>query len=264
MKQKTRLSPMEQWDRTVAYWVEQHHHGEAEEAHTSEWCWYTDTYNDWLLGVIAKPTKLFNAGDLVITYRSNGSVDRLNAYAISSKGYPVKWTYLPYDSAGADSTATPLASIDLSTHARSEFQLKHRTLYIPEPPFYLSHRSPYDARVREYVAALHDGTADKLIAAAAETIDFVRVDLEHSTGLSAKDSSRPGDTTYTVSCSELRIDDPVLMNDLSTWVQSRYIIGPDGKYPPADRLNAAGLELTERVQQRLGNRVQVTYAEFTR
>lgn len=252
---------MEQWDRTVAYWTAQYHHDEHEEAAATEWCWSNDIYSNWLLGVITKPTKLFNAGDLVIVQNNNGSADRYTIYAVSSKGYPVKYMYLPIGDAGDLETYKPPTNIHEMLHSQAHSMQKHRPVYIPEPPFYLSRRSPHDTLVREYIAALQDGSAGKLIETAARTINFVRVSLDHATGLGAKDSSRTGDATYTISYSELALPTD-LVRELVLWIQSRYTMGPDGTYPSLDTLNAAGMDLAKRVKRYLGDKTRVIYTTF--
>ena len=151
MSQKTFLSPPEQWDRTVAYWAE-HHWDEPE---TSEWAWFTESYNNWLLGVITKSTRLFNAGDLVVTSKSNGA-DRYNVYAVSSKGYRIKYMYLPFDS-----TNEPLLNLRAAITPYVNAPHNHRTLYIPGSPDNLTNLSPYDPDIRKYISTLHDGDTAK-------------------------------------------------------------------------------------------------------
>lgn len=255
---------MEQWDRTVAYWTQHYQNDDIEYAEASEWCWYTESYNDWLLSVATKPTRLFNAGDLVITSRNNGSADRYYAYAVTSKGYPIKRMYLPITEVGGTVSYTPPANIVSMLHGRANASVKGRLLHIFEPPFYLSHRSPHDEQVREYISAMHEGTAEKLVRDAAATIKFVQVCLGQSfTGLGARDPSRPNsDKAYPVSYSELGIS-AELAQDLKKWHASQYVIGADRKYPPTARLNDEGIALAKHVKQQLGAKTEVVYTPIS-
>lgn len=162
MSQKTRLSPLEQWDRTVAYWTEKSHAGDTEYAKASQWSWEGGQYNDWLLGVITKQTKYFNPGDLVITSANNGSADRYYAHGVSSKGYPINRMYLAYD--GPDTKNSPLQLTDITAifNGQADTHYKNRTLYIPDIPKRLAGRSPHDPLVREYIASLYNETVSKL------------------------------------------------------------------------------------------------------
>lgn len=90
MKKKTYLSKEEQWDRTVKFVLKSgFDDSRLEDPHE----------NEWFLGQIVLPHRLFVPGDLVVIRLSNGMGQRQPVWAVSSKGRQVQGLYLNYASA---------------------------------------------------------------------------------------------------------------------------------------------------------------------
>ena len=88
MRQKTYLTPEDQWDRTVAFVMSVGTFNNAEE--------YDGLKKTWHLGRITGNHKLFRSGDFVIIQISNGMAQRHPVWGASSKGPPINGFYLNY------------------------------------------------------------------------------------------------------------------------------------------------------------------------
>jgi hypothetical protein len=94
MRQKTYLTPGQQWDRTVS---------------VAKTCPYTHHSwpnaglgGAWHLGQIVQPHSLFCVGDFVVIHISNGQAQRFPVWGMSSKGRVVKALYLNYQEHSTD------------------------------------------------------------------------------------------------------------------------------------------------------------------
>jgi len=100
MREKTYLSPEEQWDQTVemvcrlqcpaykCYW--------AGDPYYDRVFWEDAFLNTWYVGQVIQTHRLFCVGDLVIINISNGGGQKQTVWAVTSKRYTVKGFYLAY------------------------------------------------------------------------------------------------------------------------------------------------------------------------
>jgi hypothetical protein len=81
MRQKTYLTPEQQWDRTVALLLAGPRYGDL---------------TGMPIGRIVKNHRLFRAGDFVFISICNGQASRQKIYCVTSKGHVISGMYLGY------------------------------------------------------------------------------------------------------------------------------------------------------------------------
>ena len=163
---KTYPSPDVQWDRTVDFYL-----------HHSEYHWddlQCRLGDDWHIGRIVQPHRLFVPGDVVIIQCWNGGGERQHVVAVSSKGYAVDGIYLKYRTCyrrgvqlhGEAAARVKRLNEDLGGHpdkqvSHSKFiEVDRGPLRFVEHPGDLAGCRPDDPAVRRYVVeALRAGHA---------------------------------------------------------------------------------------------------------
>jgi hypothetical protein len=91
MRQKTYLTPEQQWNRTVTLTM-----GAKFEEFLNCGGDYEGLQRSWYLGRIVQPHSLFRVGDFVAIKMSNGMAERQPVWGVSSKGHVVAGMYLNY------------------------------------------------------------------------------------------------------------------------------------------------------------------------
>ncbi len=90
MRNKTTMPPERQLDRTLGYVLDD-----------PPGCRLTggdEMYDHLLMGIILRPLRLFNAGDLFVFCYDNGQGERWKVTGVSSKGYQVRGYYIQFQS----------------------------------------------------------------------------------------------------------------------------------------------------------------------
>jgi len=88
-----------QWDKTVALYIRGPSAAEARRARRRRSLpWEPGGLLDkeWFLGSVARNTRLFLAGDVVIMQIQNGQAERQPVFGVSGRGYSVKNFYMQY------------------------------------------------------------------------------------------------------------------------------------------------------------------------